>query len=314
LCGLCALYLHVGDHTGDRAALIIVSALIVSSSFAAELNLGPVQYLIWFDYWNISQMLILLPALAVALYEHRLFVSDQVLFANTLNKSTRWVFPFGFYPVLCWAMIEWGLNHHDGSSSPTAAFWAILIAGSTLILLVFFAQLRSNLRHEASRRERCVELLRSNDPKDSNYLNVLREAFVAFDTDDSGDISLAELRALLDILFPEESRVAMIGIMREARQFSNHEDHLDEAAFIDAVLMALSKVRGHSHDNIKYDDPTALARITNRMPCLPTLGGVLKHRRVTPSSNDNTSVGTAASSGFLSRMKTSPVSMQPPSA
>ena len=56
--GLCALFLHVGDHTGDRTALILVSALIVSGSFQAELNLGPIQYLVWFDcsrVWTRSQ-------------------------------------------------------------------------------------------------------------------------------------------------------------------------------------------------------------------------------------------------------------------
>ena len=52
----CALFLHAGDHTGDRTALILVAALIVTTSFQTDLNLGPIQYLIWFDFFlqNIS--------------------------------------------------------------------------------------------------------------------------------------------------------------------------------------------------------------------------------------------------------------------
>ena len=49
--GLCALFLHVAEHTGDRTAVILVSALIVTTSFQADLGLGSVQYLIWFDCW-----------------------------------------------------------------------------------------------------------------------------------------------------------------------------------------------------------------------------------------------------------------------
>ena len=49
LCGLCALFLHAGDHTGDRVALILVSALICTTSFQTDLGLGPIPYLLWFD-------------------------------------------------------------------------------------------------------------------------------------------------------------------------------------------------------------------------------------------------------------------------
>lgn len=47
--GLCALFLHAADHTGDRVALILVSALIITTSFQTDIGLGPIQYLIWFD-------------------------------------------------------------------------------------------------------------------------------------------------------------------------------------------------------------------------------------------------------------------------
>jgi hypothetical protein len=56
-CGLCALFLHGKNYTGDRVALILISALICSAAFQTELGLGPLQYLIWYDCTVASRLL-----------------------------------------------------------------------------------------------------------------------------------------------------------------------------------------------------------------------------------------------------------------
>ena len=45
--GLCSLYLHPAEHMGDRTALILVAALIITTSFQSDLGLGKLHYLIW---------------------------------------------------------------------------------------------------------------------------------------------------------------------------------------------------------------------------------------------------------------------------
>lgn len=242
--GLLALFLHVGDHTGDRTALILVSALIVTTSFQADLGLGPIQYLIWFDYWNLAQIFILVPCLLVALYEHRCFVTDRTEWANTLNKATRFVFPFGYYPVLVVALLVWGVYHDEPPSGPPLAFWLILVFGLIAVTVAFVLKLRYEIDAEFSRRRNVVHMLRTTNTSDIGFVEVLRDAFVAFDTDDSGDISFAELRHLLEIIFPDENRLRFATIMKEVKQFGDHQDNLDEASFIDAVLLAVNTVRG----------------------------------------------------------------------
>lgn len=69
--GLCAPFLDVADHTGDRVALILVSALIVVVSFQTDFGLGKISYLMWFDYFNLMQMGVLALALVETLVEHR---------------------------------------------------------------------------------------------------------------------------------------------------------------------------------------------------------------------------------------------------
>jgi hypothetical protein len=117
LLGLMSLYLHADGHTGDRAAMILVSALIVTEAFTKDLGLGKLQYLIWVDvrrwlsiprplgcprtvcsllggplltppeadgprlsppqFFNAAQLAILVPTLVLALYEHRMHVNER---------------------------------------------------------------------------------------------------------------------------------------------------------------------------------------------------------------------------------------------
>ena len=51
--GLLSLYMAIADHTGDRAALIGVSLLIVIINFQTPLIIGEVQYLVWWDIFNL---------------------------------------------------------------------------------------------------------------------------------------------------------------------------------------------------------------------------------------------------------------------
>ena len=50
--GLIAMYMGAADHTGDRAALIGVSALIVMFNFQTQLVIGTVTYLVWWDIFK----------------------------------------------------------------------------------------------------------------------------------------------------------------------------------------------------------------------------------------------------------------------
>lgn len=56
--GLTSIVMDGKDHTGDRTALILVSALIVTTSFQSDIGLGSLQYLIWWDYFNVMQIVV----------------------------------------------------------------------------------------------------------------------------------------------------------------------------------------------------------------------------------------------------------------
>ena len=177
-------------------------------------------------------------------------MTNQAEWANILNKATRWAFPFGYYPCLVAAMLIWGVHHEEPPSGPPAAFWVVLVLGCILVTLLFYLTVRRAIGRENRRRQHTIDLLRTSDPLQPSFIHVLKEAFVAFDTDDSGDISLNELREMLEIIFPDHDRLMMADIMlQDVKPFANFEDKFDEGTFIDAVLHAVKRLRGVS---VKY--------------------------------------------------------------
>ena len=54
--GLLAMLLTPGEQTGDKTALIMLSVVVVILSLQLDLGLGRLQYLIWFDWFNLVQM------------------------------------------------------------------------------------------------------------------------------------------------------------------------------------------------------------------------------------------------------------------
>lgn len=87
--GIAALFISAKDHTGDRTALILVAALIVTNSFQADLGLGSLHYLVWWDYFNLMQMGVLVLTLLIALYEHQLIVATQESLALAVNQARQ---------------------------------------------------------------------------------------------------------------------------------------------------------------------------------------------------------------------------------
>lgn len=201
---------------------------------------------------------------------------------------TGWVFPFGYYPVIITALFVWGIHPDDpDESAPPVAFWLIMILGFIVVTALFILRVRHELMLEYSRRRKTVEMLRTSDTQSPEYVEVLRSAFVAFDTDDSGDISLQELREMLEIIFPDEARMRFAGVMKDVRSLASsvgatwtttihaltasclspkwvsarlsrgvrQADTFDEASFIDAVLLAVKDIRGlQGADVPHYED------------------------------------------------------------
>ena len=236
LCGICVLFLHVGDHSGDRANIILVAALVCSLSFQTDQGLGSITYLMWFDWFNILQIVLLFLVLVVCFVEHQLHVSDREDQAAILNRIFRWAIPFGYYPILLVALFVWGSDRYS------AAPWVILSAGWLILSCICFWLLRKIANREVRRRKNIVKLLLKTEPNKEKFIEVLSQAFEAFDTDHSGCISMNELRVLLECIYPGNTRNERAEVSLEVKRFANQNGELEEEAFIDAVLYAVEKM------------------------------------------------------------------------
>ena len=102
--------------------------------------------------------------------------------------------------------------------------------------------------NQNSRRNSTIKSLQGTDPSSPRFLDVLREAFTAFDVDDSGDISLGEMRAMLERLFPDASRSAFAKMMKELRAHADSDHCFDVDSFLDAAILAIQTLSAQEVD------------------------------------------------------------------
>ena len=55
---------------------------------------------------------------------------------------------------------------------------------------------------------------------------------------DSGDISLQEMRMMLEQIFPDVSRPQFATLMKDLRGLADNNNSYDEQSFLDAVMLA----------------------------------------------------------------------------
>ena len=130
--GLCAMFISADEHTGDRAALIGVSALIVMINFQTELLIGELPYLVWWDLFNLFAFVILILALLESVVEHRYIVHDEEDKANALNTIARFGLLIGIYPAMLYYLFVAGLL--ADYASPIALAPSITVFIATVIL------------------------------------------------------------------------------------------------------------------------------------------------------------------------------------
>lgn len=200
--GLAGVILDGRDHTGDRTAIILVAALIVTTSFQTDLGLGTLHYLIWWDYFNVMQMTVLLTALVIVLWEHRLIVSDREQLAVHINMVTRVALLVGLYPLCLVAFFIYGFGY-------TKTMLFLLLLGLPLLAATSFVAIRRRLSRDASRRTHAIAMLHKHPPSHPAFKDTLRAAYAVFDKDASNQVDMEEIRELMCYIFrdmtPEEN-------------------------------------------------------------------------------------------------------------
>ena len=256
--GLVALLMQPGELLGDRCAQLLVAVLIIITSLQTDLGLGNLSYLIWVDYFNLMQLIVLLLALGQTMIIHRLIYRQETYLVIIFDRVFRLLIPLLLWPTLCIGMVMFGLGHNVAGG--------VLVGGGFLITAVY-GGIWVNRAYFKARKDRAaaVQAARSlaPDADEKTYTSVLHNLFLKFDIDNGGDIDVREMRNLLMDLHNEASRGAIAAAMLEVNKYTGAAEELDMGSFIDAYEAARRKIieyaEAHSEEALAQRQKSVVA-------------------------------------------------------
>ena len=236
--GLLALLMNPDELLGDRCAQLLVAVLILVTTLQMDLGLGQLSYLIWVDYFNLMQLMVLLVALSQTMVIHRLACRKHNDLVIIIDRVFRYLLPLSVYPSLVVGMILTGTRHR-------APGIATIVCGFVMTIAVGAWWVKRDYLRAVDRRTAALRAAAAIDHDGDKYPSVVMELFNAFDIDNSGSMDIAEMRALLERQFKDRPRGALALAMREVRKFANAQDDLDPRSFADAYEAAVLVIQGY---------------------------------------------------------------------
>jgi len=230
--------MQADEMMGDRCAWLVVTVLIIVTALQMDVGLGNLSYLIWVDYFNLVQLLILLVALAQTMLLHRLMHHKMIDTVVLCDRVFRILIPCLLYPSIALGMVLIGLRHDLGGM--------LVIIGGTVstFSLAAWQVYRGKIRadHDRVVAVRAVHNMR-HDVGEEEYIRILTTLFNKFDLDANGDIDVREMRILISSLYPNIPRAFLAKGMLAAHQFMGNDEELDLTSFIDAYVEVTATIR-----------------------------------------------------------------------
>lgn len=234
---LLANKMHPADHTGDRAAIVLVAGLILTANIQADLGLGTINYLIWQDGLNLILIVVTLLALTQTMVVHRYwYYGERHVIAMAIDRVCNAVLLFWFFPTVVAGYMCLAFPEVEGLGAALLA----LSAGGSVAGIWGGIQLRMQARRRLEREATAAFKLHDGAlPED-----VLRRAFEAFDYDETGGLSTVELRKLLHAQHPQVPLKALNAVIKEVRAHHFDQGRISVDAFHaaeDEIIAAINK-------------------------------------------------------------------------
>ena len=187
--GLLGVLLRAEDFAGDRAALLGVSLLINMVNIERDNGIGKLAYSVWFDTFNLSQIIIIVIAVIEGLIEYRLHIAGKELECLILQSVWSWLLLVGFYPLMTAAIILGGANEPEGA----LACWILM--GICFFIALCVGYYRTKIGRV--RRKQALKRLFDADTRDpEDFMHHFTAAFEAFDELGAGVLHIDVAREL----------------------------------------------------------------------------------------------------------------------
>ena len=233
---LTAIFMHAEEHSGDRAAVLYIAFLISLTNMATtNLGLGKVSTLLWYDLFNLSQLLLSLIAVAETMVVHLLFKHNAAKLATHIDAVCRQTLPALYIGVTAGIFIYGFGRGRDLYTSVGFAIMGIFII-TMIPATLFFVMVRQGRRGRW--QAKCIKELKKADPADgTEYDKRVGQVFHAFDVDESGELDTDELRDLFIALHPKISRDDLSSCIRCMSAYVDPASGvLTEPKFLDALI------------------------------------------------------------------------------
>ena len=203
-------------------------------NYQVDLGIGKLQYLIWWDEFNLAHLVVLVIALLETIYVHRLVVNENEGKARETDNFVYWFMQAGVYPVLLVALAMWGMLENGQQSGEI-----VLGVGLVVVLLGTVAVVLARARlHERKKAQLLAKLGAAKGAVDQAALRGLFRMYEVANLD--GDVNIENVRELMRACYPNVERKLFKTAMETMREHfdedaaSSHEDPFD--LFVKALL------------------------------------------------------------------------------
>lgn len=236
---LTANSLYAEDHTGDRCAVLFIAFLILVTSMQTDLGLGELTYLIWLDWFNLTQLAMVCLSVGSTMLVHRLQKHQRDSLAKHIDIVNDFAMPFVLYPIITMGMILEGVADILPGSNDVS--FILLVVGFPAAIVGIVVRVWYNLSRLERQQSIAISIYRkafrmgAQDFSAESLKKAATAAFTIFDIDGSGEMDAKEMRDLVAKAYYDCPEREINRALLEARVFADADGRYDVGNFIDAV-------------------------------------------------------------------------------
>jgi len=216
---LLSLYMDatVPPLVGARASLHIIALLLVVTRANTDLGLGTLSSLIWTDEFALVQFFVILAGLVETIVVHALIRFGCKVLAVSVDGVFRILLPFVLFPCLVVGFVLKGLEQE--------AFFLLVIVGGMLLFLSYSVarvlykgwQIQRNRTMMVKKLKALKMESNGSTLTDKEVDQIMRKTFDTFDLDKSKKLEKAEVRLILDAMYPNLGRQQVATAMKAVK-------------------------------------------------------------------------------------------------
>eukprot|EP00900_Chrysochromulina_parva_P022195 jgi/Chrpa1/4609/Chrysochromulina_OHIO_Genome00018962-RA len=254
---LLSLYMDatVPPLVGARASLHIIALLLVVTRANTDLGLGTLSSLIWTDEFALVQFFVILAGLVETIVVHALIRFGCKVLAVSVDGVFRVLLPFVLFPCLVVGFILKGVEQEALSLLVIVGGMLLFLSYSVARVLYKDWQIQRNRKMMVKKLKALKMEINGSKLTDKEVDQIMRKTFDTFDLDKSKKLEKAEVRLILDAMYPNLGRQQVATAMKAVKS--------DEIVYEDFAIIVeeWQKISFERHEEEPHKRRTILGQL-----------------------------------------------------